>query len=205
MLLTNKRGPVTIGIGVLLISVSFGIVFTVFPGPDPAMGGELLVPSLLEGMFDRVSGQSVIFPGGSDVFSYSGRDTGVPLMWGVQIMDFEEGDEIRVSVSDPYGDGIGSVRTGEPVVFDMFVMEDGASYDFEVENTGDRPVTVLMMFVEDPENSDMLSDPDSPLVSIVMPLAVSGIVMLVGIVVTAAGVVLSVMDWKKEKNRPGYY
>jgi len=201
----NKRGLIVIGIGVLLISVSFGIAFTIFPDSDPTVNSELFVPNLLEGMFDQVSDQSVIFPGGSDVFSYSGQSSGVPLMWGVQIMDFEEGDAIRVGVYDVYGDDVGSAQADEPVIFDMFVMENSGSYDFEIENTGSRPITVLMMFVEDPENSDLLSNPDSPLVSIVMPLAISGIVLLAGVVVMIVGVILCAMDWKKEKNRSRYY
>jgi len=201
----NKRGLIVIGIGVLLISVSFGIAFTIFPDSDPTVNSELFVPNLLEGMFDQVSDQSVIFPGGSDVFSYSGQSSGVPLMWGVQIMDFEEGDAIRVGVSDVYGDDVGSAQADESVIFDMFVMENSGSYNFEIENTGSRPITVLMMFVEDPENSDLLSNPDSPLVSIVMPLAISGIVLLAGVVVMIVGVILCAMDWKKEKNRPRYY
>jgi len=201
----NKRGLIVIGIGVLLISVSFGIAFTIFPDSDPTVNSELFVPNLLEGMFDQVSDQSVIFPGGSDVFSYSGQSSDVPLMWGVQIMDFEEGDAIRVGVYDVYGDDVGSAQADEPVIFDMFVMENSGSYNFEIENTGSRPITVLMMFVEDPENSDLLSNPDSPLVSIVMPLAISGIVLLAGVVVMIVGVILCAMDWKKEKNRPRYY
>ncbi len=201
----NKRGLVIIGVGVLLISVSFGIAFTVLPDSDPTMNSELFVPAMLERMFDQISDQSVIFPGDSGIFSYSGKNSGVPLMWGVQIVDFEAGDAIQVGISDIYGSDFGSVRTGEPVVFDMLMIEGSEPYNFEVTNTGDRSITVVMMFVEDPENSDILNDPDSPLVSIVVPLAISGIVMLVGVITVVVGVVLFVMDWKKEKNRSGYY
>ncbi len=201
----NKRGLIIIGIGVLLASISFGIAFTVFPDSDPTVNSELFVPSLLEGMFDQISDQSVVFPGDSYVFSYSAKNSGVPLMWGAQIVDFESGDAIQVRVSDIYGDDLGSVQTGEPVIFDVFMTENNGSYNFEITNIGDRSMAVMMMFVEDPENSDILNDPDSPLVSIVVPLAISGIVLLVGVIVIIAGAVLLVMDWKKEKNRPRYY
>ena len=199
----NKRGPIIVGIGTVLVLISFGIIFVILSDPDPTMGSELFAPNLLEEIFDHVSTESTISPGGSATFTYSGQSSAVPLVWGAQIVDFEEGDAMTILVSNAHGDTIDSVKTDEPLVFDVFEIEAG-SYDFEVRNTGDRTMVVMMMFAEDPENSNMLDDPDSPLVSIVMPLAISGIFLLIGAIVMIVGTVLLVVDWKKEKNRPSY-
>ena len=48
---------------------------------------------------------------------------------------------------------------------------------------------VIMMFSEDPENSDALSDPDSPLMNMMMPLLVSGFLLILGILISIIGVI----------------
>ena len=73
-----------------------------------------------------------------------------------------------------------------------------------MKNTGDRTVSILMMFLEDPENSEILTSPDSPLMGMVIPLVAAGIMMIVGIITIATGGVIYAIDWKKEKRRPEY-
>lgn len=197
----RRRGLIVTGIGFALVVASFGIVYTIFPSSDSAMSEELFVLRLFEGLFDQVTDESVIYPQTSAVFSYSGHNADVPLIWGVQILDFEEGDSVTVSVSNIYGDDFGSVQSSDPVVFDTLVIAGHDSYSFEVTNDGDRPVTAMMMFIEDPENSETLNDPDSPLLGIAIPLIVSGAVLIIGIIVMVVGTVIFVVDWKKEKNR----
>jgi len=197
----RRRGLIVTGIGLALVGVSFGIIYTIFPGSDSAMSEELFALRLLEGIFDQVTDESVIYPQTSAVFSYSGQSAGVPLVWGVQILDFEEGDSVTVSVSNIYGDDFGSIQSSEPVAFDTIVIESHGTYDFEVTNDGNRPVTAMMMFIEDPENSETLNDPDSPLLGIAIPLIAAGVVLIIGIIVMIAGAVLFAVDWKKEKNR----
>ena len=46
----------------------------------------------------------------------------------------------------------------------------------------------MMMFVEDPDNSEALSDLDSPLMSTLIPLAISGILLIIGIIIIIVGI-----------------
>ncbi len=201
----NKRGLIVTGIGAALIVASFMVVFALFFNLDPVFDGEMFASDLLDEMFDSVTHESVIYPGGSTSFEYSGRAAGVPLLWGVQIVDFDDGDSIVVTTRGSSGGDLYAVQTADPVVFDMFVMDDAGSYVFEVENKGDRPIGVVMMFAEDPDASDLLSDSDSPVLHMLLPLAVSGLVLMAGIATLIAGAVLVIYDWKKEKSRSSYY
>ena len=58
-----------------------------------------------------------------------------------------------------------------------------------------------MMFAEDPDNSEVLSDPNSPLMSTLIPLAISGIILIIGVIVIIAGAVLTLVDWRKTKDQ----
>ena len=83
----------------------------------------------------------------------------------------------------------------------MFVVQNTDSINFLVENTGDRPINTLMIFPEDPDNSDVVSDPNSPLMSTLLPLAISGIILIIGVIVIIAGAVLTLVDWRKTKDQ----
>lgn len=196
----NRRGPLVAGIGLVMILASFGIVFALIPSGDLVSGDELLLGDLLGDVFDHVSDESVIFPGGSAVFSYSGQGPDAPLLWGVQIADFEDGDEIAVHISNVYGDDLGSVRTGAPVAFDTVLLEGTDPYNFRVQNTGDRTVAVVMVFDEDPTSSGVLGDSGSLLAGAAASLIVSGILFVVGMIVAMIGAVLSLADWRRKKS-----
>ena len=198
----RKRGIVISGVGIVLIVTSFGVASSALQNSGPVLDDSRFVSNMLEGMFDHVADESLIHPGTETVFSYSPQSPGVQLMWVVQIVDFAEDDAVQVSTSNSLGDDFGSVQVNEMVTFNALMTEDRETYNFKVENTGSRAVSVAMMFLEDPENYDLFGDPDSPLVTIVVPLAVSAVLMVIGIIVTAVGAIIFAVDWKKEKNRP---
>ena len=199
----RKRGIVISGVGIVLIVTSFGVASSALQSSGPVLDDSRFVSNMLEGMFDHVADESLIHPGAETVFSYSPQSPEVQLMWVVQIVDFAEDDAVQVSTSNSLGDDFGSVQINEMVTFNALMTEDRETYNFKVENTGSRAVSVAMMFLEDPENYDLFGDPDSPLVRIVVPLAVSAVLMIVGIIVTAVGaIIFFAVDWKKEKNRP---
>jgi hypothetical protein len=56
------------------------------------------------------------------------------------------------------------------------------------------------MISEDPDNSNALSNPNSPFMNKILPLAISGILLIVGIIILLIGIVLSIMDWKNIQN-----
>jgi hypothetical protein len=73
-------------------------------------------------------------------------------------------------------------------------------YSFNVKNTGQRPINVIMMFTKNPETSEKFSDPNSPLAKTLVPLAVSGIFLLIGIIIIIVGVVIIIIDYRKKQN-----
>lgn len=197
----NKRGPIVGLAGVIITIASFLAVLSMIPTFQPAVNGEFLLPNLLDGMFSEVSDEVEIFPGNSYTFSYSSSVSEIPLLWGLQIADYQDGDSSVVTVSNIYGDNFGTFSLDGPVLFDMFVVPNTNSINFLVENTGDRPIITLMMFAEDPDNSDVLSDPNSPLLSTLIPLAIAGIILIIGVIVIIAGAILMIIDWRKTKNQ----
>jgi len=78
------------------------------------------------------------------------------------------------------------------------------TYNFYVENKGKEPVTITMMFSENPEKSKALTDPNSPFVKNIVPLAMAGFLLIIGLVVIISGIILGVMDWRKSKNQSRY-
>ena len=201
----QKRGPIIGLAGVILTIASFLVALSIFPDSAPMIDEQMFLSNFLEGMFDQVSDQTLIFPDDYNSFSYSSFNSDVPLLWGIQITDFQEGDKFSVSISNIFGDDFGTLQQEGPILFDMFMIPKSDDYNFQVQNTGTRPITVVMMFAEDPDNSDALSDPNSPLMSTLIPLAISGIVLIIGIIVIIAGAIITLMDWKKTKNQSRYY
>ena len=197
----QKRGPIIGLAGVIITIASFLVVLSMVPTFQPGVNGEFLLPNFLDGMFSQVTEEIQIFPGNSNTFSYASSTSEIPLLWGLQVVDYQDGDSFSVDVSNIYGDDFGTFELDGPVLFDMFVVPTTDAINFQVQNTGDRPIIVLMMFAEDPDNSEILSDPNSPLMSTLIPLAISGIVLIVGIIVIIAGAIITLIDWRKTKNQ----
>ena len=197
----QKRGPIIGFIGVVITMAAFLTILSLVPGVGPTVNGELFIPNILEGMFNEVSDEIQIYPGELNTFNYASSVSEIPLLWGLQITDYQEGDTFTVSISNIYGDTFGTFEQSGPVLFDMFVVPTSDTISFQVQNTGDRPINVMMMFVEDPDNSEALSDPDSPLISTLIPLAISGILLIIGIVVIIAGAIITLVDWRKTKDQ----
>jgi len=200
----KKRGLVIAVMGTILIVSSLLVASSIIPNSDTTMGGQFLIPDLLEGIFDYVSEERQIFPGQITSFSYSTSQSEVPLLWGIQASDYQPGDKFSVTITDIFGDDLGTFDNDGAVAFNIFEIPENDIYNFEVENKGDRPITVISMFAEDPDNSEALSDPNSPLMSIIIPLAVSGILMIIGIIVIIIGTIISIMDWRRESNKSKY-
>lgn len=195
----KKRGIVIGLIGIMLSIVSLSIMFSFFPQSE-TFDGNFILPDLLEDMFDDVSQETEILPGQTALFSFSGTKSQAPLLWGIQIIDFLENDIASIKISNFYGDSFGTFEQKEPVMFDMFVMPNSDVYTFEVLNQGTRPILVVMMFAEDPDNSESFSNPNSPLMTMLVPLALAGIILVVGIIVTIVGAIVAAIDWKKERD-----
>ena len=61
------------------------------------------------------------------------------------------------------------------------------------------------MFSEDPENSDALSNPDSPLMNMVLPLLISGFLLILGIIISIIGTIVVLVDLKNNLDNKRNY
>ncbi len=199
----KKRGPIVMIIGVVLISAAFVISYSIMErvGLNSSKGGFFPSP---ENMFDKVSEKETIDPGTAYTFSYTTSSSQVPLMWGLYMPDYKPSDTVAVNVTNIFGDKFGSFEDGESIFIKSFMIPKVDTYSFNVENMGNSAVTVEAMFTENPEKSKALTDPNSPFNQNIVPLATAGFMLIIGIIVIISGLVLGVVDWKKNRNQSRY-
>lgn len=195
----KKRGLYVAGGGVAMIIISF-VVATSIISESGTIGGQFSLPDLLQGMFDEVSDEVQIGPSESFSFSFDASTDTQALLWGIQILNYESGDVAQITISNIYGDEFGKFRLNQPAMFETMKIEKSDIYNFNVENTGTRQIAVVMMFTKNPEESERLVDPNSPLSKTLVPLAISGIMLFVGIAVTIAGVIILIVDYRKKRS-----
>lgn len=196
----KKRGPVIGIIGLILVISSLSVMFSVFPASNITNRDDSSIPSMFEGMFNQVSDNLQIPPGESGYFSYSTKSSNVPLLWGVQIIDYHDGDKLSVSISNIYGDDYGVFSQDGPIIFETLEITKSDTLNFEIQNHGSRIINVVVMLSEDPDNSGALSSPNSPFMNKILPLAISGILIILGIITLLIGVIVSLVDWKNIQN-----
>ncbi|MDH3490059.1 MAG: hypothetical protein OEL56_06390 [Nitrosopumilus sp.] len=199
----NKKGIIISIIGVLLIMISLSIATLSIPS-SIYQSDNFSVPLLFEGMFDDVSNEVEIMPGNSAYFSYSVSSSNIPLMWGIQITDYQSRDKLSIKISNIFDDDYGTFIQDEPVLFEVLEITTSDTLNFEIENIGTDDVHVVMMFSEDPENSDALSNPNSPVMKMIFPLLVSGILVILGLIVLIVGLLVLFLDWKNYQNKRNY-
>jgi len=196
----KKRGPIVAIVGAVMIVIAASIAYSVMPQMPSNGSGTDFFPSP-ESLFDNVSDKVTLDAGTVYTFSHTATSAHVPLMWGVHITDYNPNDVVAISISNIFGDKFGSFTDNDPVFIKSFDVPKADTYSFNVENTGKEPITVVMLFTENPEKSKALTDPNSPFVKNILPLAEAGFLLIIGIIVILAGAVLSVIDWRKGKNQ----
>ncbi len=198
----KKRGPIILITGTIMIILAASIAYSIMPQEQGANGDFFPSP---ESLFDNVSDKVTIDAGNVYTFSHTVNTAGVPLMWGVHMVDYNSNDDVGISISNIFGDKFGSFVEDDQIFIKSFDVSKADTYNFNVENKGKEPITVVMLFTENPEKSKALTDPNSPFVKNMIPLAEAGFLLIVGIVVIIAGIILSVMDWRKGKNQSSRY
>lgn len=166
---------------------------------NPTSSNEFYVPALFKEMFNQISDNIKIEPGESGSFSYDTQSSNVPLLWGIQIVNYQEGDNLSILISSIYGDKYGVFTQDSSVIFEMLEITKSDTINFEIQNKGSSVVDVVVMLSEDPDKSNALSKPDSPFMSIVLPLAISGILLIIGIIILLIGLILYFIDWKNNR------
>lgn len=194
----KRRGPI---IGFIGAALSMGAFLATLSSVQTLESDidALSLSNLFDDIFSQVH-EVELYPGESNVFSYTGSDSEIPLLWGIQINDYQQGDKLSVTISNIYGD-LYTFEQNEPVFFDTFMIPDSNSIDFSIQNTGNRPMNVIMMLIENPDDPEKLPDLTSPAFSTILSLAISGAVFLIGIIVIIAGAIIGVIDWRKTKNQ----
>ncbi len=199
----KKRGPIIIIGGAILIAIAFVISYSVMERVGTSLGKNGFFPSP-ESMFDEVSEKEVISPGDAYTFSHTTSSSQVPLMWGLYIIDYKPYDQVAVNVTNIFGDKFGSYVDSEPIFIKSFTIPKVDTYSFSVQNIGNSSITAEMMFTENPENSKTLTDPNSSFNQNIVPLAAAGFMIIFGIIAVIIGIILGVMDWRKNRNQSRY-
>lgn len=193
----KKRGIIIAVSGAAMFFAALALATSVVSNSPQDYDENTSVAKLFAGMFDSVSDETVIQPGTSGFFTFTTSKPGVPLFWGVQIIDFQDGDQFTVSISNIYGDSFGAFSQKGPMTFQILQTQKADTYNFQVENNGKRAISAIMMFTEDPDNSEAFNNPDSPISKIVIPILISGILFILGILLIIAGIIVIIYDWKK--------
>ena len=200
----NKRGPLVSFLGFSLILISLIVAVSSVPSELPK-SESFLISSLFEDMFDHVSEPFKIMPGNVIYTSFSTYDSDIPLLWGIQILNYQNGHELSVKISNIFGDSYGEYIQSDSVYFETVFVEQSDTLNFEIENIGFEDVEFVIMFAEDPENSESLRNPNSPIAEMIVPLIVSGILLIVGIIVIIVGIILILFDLKNNfKNKKNF-
>jgi hypothetical protein len=195
----RRRGILVSLAGVAMLIISFSIAISILQSSGMS-GDEFLLPDVLKDAFDQVSEKTQIMPGGTAYFSFDASDGTKTLLWGIQTMSPQMGDSLSVSISNIYGDDFGTFKSDQPVFFQTLDIATPDVYNFNVENNGDKPITVVMMFTKNPDESNSAINPNSPLGKSLLPLAASGTFFIAGIVTTIVGIIIIIVDYRKNRS-----
>ncbi len=200
----NKRGLIITIVGLVLVGVSLTVASSAIPsnvtGPN-----DLSMVAMFDGMFDEVTDELQIVPGESAYVSFGTSSYNSPLLWGIQLIEYETDDKLSITISNVFGDSYGEYVQSEPILFEMIETVESDTLNFEIKNIGQNTVHVIVMFSEDPENSDALSNPNSTLMNMVLPLLISGFLLILGIIISIIGTIVVLVDLKNNLDNKRNY
>jgi uncharacterized membrane protein len=200
----KKYGLIITLVGFSLILISLLIAISSVPS-NISQDETFLVSSLFEGMFDDVSETFQIMPGDIIYTSYTTSLSNIPLLWGIQIIDYQYGDMLYVQISNIFGDSYGEFIQNDSILFTTTIIDQSDTLNFQIENTGTDIIDVVVMFSEDPENSDAFSNPNSPVMDMILPLIISGFLVILGITFLLIGIILILLDLKNKLDNKRNY
>ena len=193
----KKYGPIIALAGFSLILISLLIAISSVPS-NISQDETFLVSSLFEGMFDDVSETFQIMPGDIIYTSYTTSLSDIPLLWGIQIIDYQYGDMLYIQISNIFGDSYGEFIQNDSILFTTTLIDQSDTLNFQIENTGTGIIDTVVMFSEDPQNSDTFSNPNSPVMDMLLPLIISGFLIILGIILLLIGIIVTILDLKNK-------
>ena len=197
----KKYGPIIALAGFSLILISLLIAISSVPS-NISQDETFLVSSLFEGMFDDVSETFQIMPGDIIYTSYTTSLSDIPLLWGIQIIDYQYGDMLYIQISNIFGDSYGEFIQNDSILFTTTLIDQSDTLNFQIENTGTGIIDVVVMFSEDP---DVFSNPNSPVMDMILPLMISGFLIILGIILLPIGIILTILDLKNKLDNKRNY
>lgn len=200
----KKRGLVITIIGMAFIGISLSIAVSAVPS-NITSPNDLSMAAMFEEMFDEVTEEIQIIPGESAYVPYDVSSYDTSLLWGIQIVDYKSGDKLSIDISNIFGDNYRKFVISEPVLFEALEITQSDALNFEITNIGSQTVNVVVMFSEDPANSNALSNPDSPVMNMVVPLLISGFLLVLGIIISIIGVIVILVDLKNNLDNKRNY
>ena len=200
----KKYGPIIALAGFSLILISLLIAISSVPS-NISQDETFLVSSLFEGMFDDVSETFQIMPGDIIYTSYTTSLSDIPLLWGIQIIDYQYGDMLYIQISNIFGDSYGEFIQNDSILFTTTLIDQSDTLNFQIENTGTRIIDTVVMFSEDPQNSDTFSNPNSPMMDMLLPLIISGFLIILGIIILLIGIIVTILDLKNKLDNKRNY
>ncbi|MBI1828167.1 MAG: hypothetical protein HY222_05655 [Thaumarchaeota archaeon] len=104
-----------------------------------------------------INQQQNLLPGGSmtltkDLFD-SSMDQGV---YSIQITDFQEDDNIKVTIFNPADEIIASKPITKNLLQENFLISTSGTYKIQIENQGPREVQVLLVIGNYPQNISLI-------------------------------------------------
>lgn len=193
----RRRGLVVAMVGIVIAAGSYAALVSLPAFDYVALDG---VSSLFA---DNATPEEIVAPGETAEFQYAPPFSGTlsdpeySFMWGVQIVDYEPGDSLSVLVTDPLGNALSDTPVLDREAFVPYSGEYYDTYRFEVTNTGGRTLSTYMTFLEaDDFEGNVMMD--------VVYLGVVAMVFITGLLVAAAGAILSLVDWRSGRNAARY-
>ncbi len=198
-----KRGLIISMSGLALVITSLSIASSIVPDDISEINN--FSNSLFEEMFDEITDEIQLIPGDSAYFSYGVFSSDVQLLWGVKIIDYQPGDKLLIKFSNIFGDDYGDFVQNDPVFFEVLNISQSDTLNLEIKNIGTRNVNVIAMFSEDPDDFDPLSNSDSSTMNTMLILALSGFVLILGIIISIIGTIVILVDLKNNQGNKRSY
>jgi hypothetical protein len=176
----NKRGLIITIVGLVLIGISLTIASSAIPS-DVTGPNDLSMAAMFDGMFDEVTDELQIVPGESAYVSFGTSSYSSPLLWGIQLIEYETGDVLSITISNIFGDSYGEYVQSEPILFEMIETVESDTINFD------------------------LSNPNSPLMNMVLPLLISGLLLILGIIISIIGTIIILVDLKNNLDNKRNY
>jgi hypothetical protein len=105
---------------------------------------------------------------------------------------------LYIQISNIFGDSYGEFIQNDSVLFTTTIIDQSDTLNFQIENTGTRIIDTVVMFSEDPKNSDAFSNPNSPMMDMLLPLIISGFLTILGIIILLLGIIVTILDLKNK-------